>query len=191
MYTVRTSMYILHRYMYIITGKQTQYRHNVCMPFTAQIYMCSIQSTYIWIFTIIFNSTVIMYLHRYTCIQMYLYTCIHILDPPVIDEGSDVPRPCIITGGNKRVNIGTPVYVYSGFDVIIDCNIVNGTPPITIQWFRNGSPDTTRGNVSTITITDASDGDVFRCTANNTDGFDTKNNTIHVEHGKYLCNANS
>ena len=111
------------------------------------------------------------------------------LVPPVIDKGSFVPRPSVITTGNKRVKIGTPVYVYSGFDVIIDCDIVNGTPPITIQWFRNGSPDTTRGNVSTITITDASNGDVFKCRAtscNKVIGLDTENSTIYVDYGKYV-----
>ena len=105
--------------------------------------------------------------------------------PPYIDEGSYVPRPCIITRGNKTVKIGTPIYVYTGYDVTIDCNIVYGTLPITIQWFRNGSPDSTRGNVSTITITDASNGDVFKCRADNTEGFDIANSTIHVEYGKY------
>ena len=109
------------------------------------------------------------------------------LDPPDIDEGSHVPRPSVITRGNKRVNIGTPVYVYTGYDVIIDCNIVNGTSPINITWFRNGSPYPTGGNVSTITITDASNGDVFRCRVDHTDGFDTEKTTIHVEYGKYAC----
>ena len=106
-----------------------------------------------------------------------------LIDPPVINEGSFVSRPSVITRGNNRVNIGTPVYVYDGFDVIIDCNIVNGTPPITIQWFRNGSPDLTRGNVSTITITDASNGDVFTCKADNIEGFDTENTVICVHYG--------
>ena len=108
----------------------------------------------------------------------------YILDPPVIDEGPHIPRPSVITRGNKTVKIGTPVYVHDGFDVIIDCNIVNGTSPITIQWFHNGSPDTTRGNVSTITITDASNGDVLKCRADNLIGFDTKNTVIHVKYGK-------
>ena len=107
----------------------------------------------------------------------------YILDPPDIDKGSHVPRPSVITRGNKTVKIGTPVYVHDGFDVIIDCNIVNGTPPITIQWFHNGSPDLTRGNVSTITITNASNGDVFKCRADNIKGFDTENTVIHIEHG--------
>ena len=109
---------------------------------------------------------------------------IYILDPPSIDEGSFVPRPSVITRGDKSVDIGTPVYIHDGFDVIIDCNIVNGTPPITIQWFRNGSPDLTRGNVSTITITDASNGDVFKCRADNNIGFDCEITTIFVESGK-------
>ena len=110
-----------------------------------------------------------------------------ILDLPDIDEGPYVPRPSVITRGNKTVKIGAPVYVYTGYDVIIDCNIVNGTPPITIQWFRNGSPDSTRGNVSTITITNASNGDVFQCRADNIAGFDTENTVIHVAYGKCAC----
>ena len=114
-----------------------------------------------------------------------MYT-VRILDPPVIDEGSYVPRPPVITRGSKRVKIGTPVYVHDGFDVIIDCSIVNGTTPITIQWFRNGSPDTTRGNVSTITITNSSNGDVFKCRADNIEGFDTEYTTMHVEYGKCI-----
>ena len=95
-------------------------------------------------------------------------------------------RPSIITRGNKRVNIGTPVYVHEGFDVKIDCNIVNGTPPLTIQWFRNGSPDTTRGNISNITITDARNGDVFKCRADNNIGFDTESTVIYVIAGKWI-----
>ena len=108
------------------------------------------------------------------------------LDPPIIDEGSFVPRPSVITRGNKRVKIGTPVYVHDGFDVIIDCNIVNGTHPINITWFRNGSPDTTSGSVSTITITNASNGDVITCRADNIIGFDTVSTTIHVDYGEYV-----
>ena len=110
---------------------------------------------------------------------------LHILDPPVIDEGQFIPKPSVIKRENKRVKIGTPVYVHSGFDVTIDCNIVKGTPPINITWFRNGSPDPTRGTVSTITITDAHDGDVFKCKADNIHGFDTEHTTIHVACGRY------
>ena len=109
---------------------------------------------------------------------------IYLVEPPVIDEGLFVPRPPVNTRDNVRVKIGTPVYVYSGFDVIINCNIINGTPPVNITWFRNGSLDPTRGNVSTITITDASNGDVFECRVDNIIGFDTENTTIYVEYGK-------
>ena len=70
---------------------------------------------------------------------------------------------------------------------MIDCNIANGTPPINITWFRNGSPYATGGNDSTITITDARNGDVFMCKVDNIIGFDTENTTIYVEGGKYTC----
>ena len=126
-------------------------------------------------------------LHTYKLINTSLYqSYLYLLDLPEIDEGSHIPTPSVITTGNKRVKIGTPVYVHDGFDVTIDCNIVNGTPPITIQWFRNGSPDPSRGNVSTITITDASNGDVFKCRADNVEGFDTESTVTHVEYGTYL-----
>ena len=105
---------------------------------------------------------------------------ISLLVAPDIDEGSFVARPSVITRENKRVKIGTPVYVYDGYDVIIDCNIIEGTPPITITWFRNGSSDSTRGNVSTITITDANNGDVFNCRAENNITFDSHSTIIYV-----------
>ena len=126
-------------------------------------------------------------IHMYNKLQQHNHYCFIILDPPVINRGSFVPRPSVITEGNKRVKIGTPVYVYGGYDVIIDCNIVNGTPPINITWFHNGSPYPTRGNISnTITITDASNGDVFKCRVDNNVGFDTESTTIYVEYGKYV-----
>ena len=109
-----------------------------------------------------------------------------LLDPPDIDEGAFVPKPSFITRENKRVKIGTPVYVHSGFDIIIDCNIVDGKPPINITWFRNGSPYPTRGNVSTITISDVRNNEVFQCRADNEIGFDIENTTIYVESGKYM-----
>ena len=116
-------------------------------------------------------------------IALYFYY----IDTPDIDEGSFVPRPSVIIRGNKRVKIGTPVYVRDGFDVIIDCNIVNGTPPINITWFRNGSPYPTEGNTSTtITITDANNDDVFKCRAENNIGFDTESTTIYVKGEKWI-----
>ena len=79
-----------------------------------------------------------------------------------------------------RVKIGTPVYVVDGFDVTIDCNILTGTPPVTIRWFRNGRLDPSRGNVTSITVTDADDNDNFACRADNNVGFDIENTTIRV-----------
>ena len=105
---------------------------------------------------------------------------IFLLVPPDIDEGSFVPRPSVITRGNKRVKIGTPVYVYTGYDVIIDCKITNGTPPITITWFRNGSSYPSGGNVSTITITASHNNEVFKCRAENNIAFDNESTTIYV-----------
>ena len=79
-----------------------------------------------------------------------------------------------------EVQIGSPGYVVKGSDVTIVCDILSGTLPITISWFRNGAPDPTRGNVSTITVTDYNDGDVFTCRADNDVGFDEKSTTINV-----------
>ena len=90
-----------------------------------------------------------------------------------------VQKPDDITKGNKRVTIGTDVYVVTGYNVTIDCIIASGTTPITFSWFRNGTDF--GGNVTTITITDALYGDVITCRANNSIGFDEESTTIHVE----------
>ena len=81
---------------------------------------------------------------------------------------------------NITVRIGTPTYVVDGSDVIIDCNVLNGTPPITITWLRNGVADPTRGNATNITVDDYHDGDVFTCRADNDIGFDMETTTINV-----------
>ena len=106
---------------------------------------------------------------------------IYILDfPPDIDEGPFIPLPDMVPPEDMEVQIGSPAYVVDGFDVTIVCSILNGTHPITIMWLRNGKVDTIRGNVSTITVTDYTDGDVFTCRADNNVGFDMKITTINV-----------
>jgi len=89
-----------------------------------------------------------------------------------------VPKPAKVPSGNQIVDIGTPVYVVDGYNVTIDCDVISGVPPITISWFHNG--DLFRGNVSTITITDANDGDVFTCRAENNIGYDKHETTLNV-----------
>ena len=80
-----------------------------------------------------------------------------------------------------EVQIGSPAYVVDGSNITFVCNIASGTHPITISWFRNGVLDTTRGNISTITVTDYNNGDVYTCRAdNNNIGFDMESSTINV-----------
>ena len=88
-------------------------------------------------------------------------------------------RSTSITKGNKRVTIGTPAYVLDGYNVTIDCTTVSGTPPITITWIHNGM--LIAEDVNTITITDAEDGDIIICRADNNVGFDEEYTTIHVK----------
>ena len=87
-------------------------------------------------------------------------------------------RPDTITEGNKRVKIGSPAYVRQGYNVTIDCN-ASGTPPISIAWGYN--EEIIAGDVNTITITDAEDGDVVTCRADNNIGFDEERTTISVK----------
>ena len=63
----------------------------------------------------------------------------------------------------------------------------SGTPPITIRWLwiRNGTSINKYDNVNTITISNAKDGDVVTCRANNNIGFDEENTTIIIPKGNY------
>ena len=112
------------------------------------------------------------------------YVCI--VHPPNILEGSGT---LVVSRDRNRAKIGTNINVFKGTDFILICKIIGGTRPINITWFRNGLPDPTRGNVSTITITDARNNEVFQCRASNIEGFDTENTTIYVEYGKYIFNV--
>ena len=111
------------------------------------------------------------------------------MQPPFIDEGSFVPRPSVLTFDNQRVKIGTPAYVYVGYNVTIDCNIVAGLSPITIQWYHNGSLYPTGGSLSVtnFTITNASNGDFWQCKASNSHGIDIETTIIYVLPSKYAC----
>ena len=115
----------------------------------------------------------------YCCIYYYVLL---LADPPDIDEGLFIPQPPTIIPGDITVTIGTTVYVVDGSDVILVCNLVNGTRPITIRWIRNGASYPAGGNQSIITIpdTDYNDGDNFTCRAENIVGFDEETTMINV-----------
>ena len=99
-------------------------------------------------------------------------------NPPDIDEGPHIEKPDNVTEGNKRVTIGSPVYVREGYSVTIDCTTISGTPPITITWLRNGT--LIAEDVNNITITDANNSDVITCRAVNNVGFYEEVTTITV-----------
>ena len=128
--------------------------------------------------------TLVMYVHfleslfNYSCLLFYLLS---LAVPPEIDNGPFIPQPPNVMPGNMTTRIGSNVCVVDGFDVTLLCNIVAGTRPITITWLRNGIPEVPlRGNMSTITVTDATAGDVFTCRADNVVGFDEETTTIYV-----------
>ena len=113
--------------------------------------------------------------------QSLLFNLIHILGiPPDIDEGPFIPQPATVPPGDMEVQIGSPAYVIDGADVTLVCDLLTGKPPNTITWFHNGVVDLTRGNVSTITVTDYNDGDVYTCRADNDVGFNEESTTINV-----------
>ena len=106
------------------------------------------------------------------------------LDPPVLARGSFRPRPSVITKGWRIIDIGATAYIRSGYDVIIRCYNSRGTRPLHWLWFRNGSLHPTRKDVTSIRITNARDGDVFKCRMWNHVAYDTESSTIYVEYGK-------
>ena len=100
--------------------------------------------------------------------------------PPDIDEGPFKDLPDSLPPGDVTVKIGSLVYVVDGSDVIINCDILTGTPPVTIIWLRNGVLDSSLGNANSITIDDYMEGDMFICRADNVIGFDNETSTIRV-----------
>ena len=99
---------------------------------------------------------------------------------PDIDEGPFIPIPPTIPPGDIEVQIGSLAYVVNGSDVTLVCDVISGTCPISLIWFRNGVLDPTRGNTSTITVSNYNDGDEFTCRAENGVGFDEESTTINV-----------
>ena len=105
----------------------------------------------------------------------------------------DVSQPVSVENGVMRVKIGTTAYIVDGFHVQIVCDATTTTESpaiIRLSWLRNGELDEARGNASMITVTDANDGDVFTCTANNTLTHNRKDTEIlFVNNHKQFCIA--
>ena len=108
-----------------------------------------------------------------------LYVFFVLDSTPDIIEGPFEEEQSTITDGPMSVDIGTPVNVVVGNDVIIRCNVYSGMYPFTTSWLRNGV-SYGRENSSVVVIDDARNGDVFSCKAENCKAFDIKNTTINV-----------
>ena len=120
-----------------------------------------------------------IFLHGYCCIFIGI----------VIETGGS--KPLSVENGVITVKVGSTVYTVDGITIIIICNVISGDPPITISWLRNGVLDQSRGNVTTINVTDiqlnaptisVTDTQlvVFTCRAENTKTF-TQQDTI-IQH---------
>ena len=70
----------------------------------------------------------------------------------VIETGGS--KPLSVENGVITVKVGSTVYTVDGITIVIICDVISGDPPITISWFRNGVLDRSRGNATTIYVTD-------------------------------------
>ena len=72
----------------------------------------------------------------------------------------------------------SPAYVTDNLNVVIDCKVSNGAPPMTFTWFHNGRLIRSRENTPSITVTVNNakdiDGDVFTCKVENEFGHDSQ-----------------
>ena len=104
-----------------------------------------------------------------------------ITEPPYIDESTS-QNPTVMNG-IITIQVGNPVYIIESYnDVSIICNVIRGELPITFSWYCNEEPDQCRGNVSTITVTNPKDGDVFTCRVDNMYGTDISSTTVRLIH---------
>ena len=81
--------------------------------------------------------------------------------------------------------IGSPAYIVDEYDLTITCNVITGTPPINISWYRNGVVDSSSlGSKSTITISNVDinkdNGVVYTCRAENDDGYDEQLTIVNI-----------
>ena len=115
--------------------------------------------------------------------------CLYTLGPPVIDRGPSVQQPSVYTRGDKRVKIGTPVYIYDIYTIRIDCGVINEIIPTTYSWIFYGVPYyqfRRSGGKTFIVEDDFWDGDYYECRADNLLGFDTARSTIYSRYCKYV-----
>ena len=100
----------------------------------------------------------------------------------VITGEQCIPQPQVIPNTDVTVMIGSPAYIVDGYDLTITCNVITGTPPINISWYRNG--DSSRRNTSAIAISNVNinkdNGVVYTCRAENDKGYDEQLTIVNV-----------
>ena len=117
------------------------------------------------------------------------YTVVLFVIDIIIETGGS--KPLSVENGVITVHVGSTVYTVDGITIVIICNVISGDPPITISWLRNGVLGQSRGNATTINVTDTQLNSpkinvtdtqlvVFTCRAENTKAF-TQRDTI-IQH---------
>ena len=113
----------------------------------------------------------------------------------IIETGGS--KPLSVENGVITVKVVSTVYTVDGITIVIICNVISGDPLITISWFCNGVLDRSRGNVTTINITDTqlnaptinmtdTQPVVFTCRAENMKAF-TQRDTIMQHASTRFC----
>ena len=78
------------------------------------------------------------------------------------------------------------MYIVNGINITIVYNVTGEVPPITIRWLNNQQPVHSSDNMTTLTVSNATDGDVITCIAKNREGSDIKQTYIKLVN-KYFC----
>lgn len=94
-------------------------------------------------------------------------------------------QPPIVESGVMTTLIGGPLYIVHGISINIVCDVYDAIFPVTIKWLYNGELDQSKENMSTITVNDANDGDIFTCIIKNELGCDKKDTYIYFIHSHF------
>ena len=131
-------------------------------------------------------------MHKLMC-DIYVSNYIFAVLAPIIDKGepedSITEFPPYLSEGNRTFQVGGNDFVLVGYSFTVTCNILQGIPPPTIMWFKDGGKISNFNLLSlTVFVKKSYPRDAagrYACMASNVAGLDSGESVMRLGEGEY------
>ena len=125
--------------------------------------------------------------------MLYIFQLYFAVLPPIIDKGDPkapiTEFPPYYSEGSRTFKVGGNDFVLVGNQFTVTCNILQGTPPPTIMWLKDGvAIPNFNSSAYTVPVNKSTPGEAagrYTCTATNEAGMDMAESLMRLGQGEY------